>query len=83
MLLGLPHRLSAADIDATEDYVGPGYGLISPGGREALDLMARIFSPYDLNPKGANPLSEILAECVDFERVAKAPIKLFVTATGA
>jgi NTE family protein len=48
----------------------------------ALDLMARIFSPYDLNPGGANPLSEILAECVDFERVAKAPIKLFVTATN-
>src|SRR6478752_9918066 len=40
----------------------------------ALDLMARIFSPYDLNPGGTNPLSEILAECVDFERVAKAPI---------
>ena len=48
----------------------------------ALDLMARIFSPYDLNPGGANPLSEILAECVNFERVAKAPIKLFVTATN-
>ncbi len=48
----------------------------------ALDLMARIFSPYDLNPGGTNPLSEILAECVDFERVAKAPIKLFVTATN-
>jgi NTE family protein len=48
----------------------------------ALDLMARISSPYDLNPGGANPLSEILAECVNFERVAKAPIKLFVTATN-
>ena len=35
----------------------------------ALDLMARIFSPYDLNPQGANPLRDILADCVDFERV--------------
>jgi NTE family protein len=26
------------------------------------DLIARIFSPYDLNPHGANPLREILAE---------------------
>ncbi|MGA8435014.1 MAG: patatin-like phospholipase family protein [Methyloceanibacter sp.] len=47
-----------------------------------LDLMARIFSPYDLNPRGANPLRDILADCIDFRRVAKAPTKLFVTATN-
>ena len=47
-----------------------------------LDLMARIFSPYDLNPHGANPLRDILANCIDFRRVAKAPVKLFVTATN-
>src|SRR6476619_3700093 len=47
-----------------------------------LDLMARIFSPYDLNPRGANPLRDILADCIDFRRVAKAPMKLFVTATN-
>ena len=29
-----------------------------------LDLMARIFSPYDLNPHGANPLRDILANCM-------------------
>jgi NTE family protein len=44
--------------------------------------MARVFSPYDLNPSGINPLTEILAECIDFKRVAQAPIKLFVTATN-
>jgi NTE family protein len=47
-----------------------------------LDLLARIFSPYDLNPHGANPLSDILSACIDFERLAKAPIRLFVTATN-
>ncbi|HML90773.1 patatin-like phospholipase family protein [Methyloceanibacter sp.] len=47
-----------------------------------LDLMARVFSPYDLNPRGANPLSDILSACIDFERLANAPIKLFVTATN-
>ncbi|MFO7476788.1 MAG: patatin-like phospholipase family protein [Methyloceanibacter sp.] len=47
-----------------------------------LDLMARIFSPYDLNPHGANPLSDILSECIDFDRLAKAPILIFVTATN-
>src|SRR5262249_7017809 len=40
-LLGLPQRLTAADIDVREDYVGPGYGVITPGGREAIDLLAR------------------------------------------
>ena len=47
-----------------------------------LDLMARIFSPYDLNPQGANPLRDILADCIEFERLAAAPVKLFVTATN-
>ena len=48
----------------------------------ATDIMSRLFSPYDLNPKGVNPLREILAETVDFERLARAGIKLFVTATS-
>jgi 1-aminocyclopropane-1-carboxylate deaminase/D-cysteine desulfhydrase-like pyridoxal-dependent ACC family enzyme len=40
-LLGLPHRLTAADIDIREDYIGPSYGSVTAGGREALDLLAR------------------------------------------
>jgi NTE family protein len=48
----------------------------------ALDLAARLISPYDLNPAGANPLRGILAESIDFSRLARAPIKLFVTATN-
>lgn len=48
----------------------------------AFDLAARLFSPYDLNPWGANPLLGILTECVDFEGLRRAPIKLFVTATN-
>jgi len=48
----------------------------------ALDIAARVFSPYDLNPRGANPMRDILAECVDFTRLAQSPIRLFVTATN-
>ena len=48
----------------------------------AMDLMARMVSPYDLNPLGLNPLSAILAESIDFDRLARAPIKLFITATN-
>lgn len=47
-----------------------------------MDLLARTFSPYDLNPSGKNPLTEILAECIDFPRLTQAPIKLFVNATN-
>jgi len=48
----------------------------------AMDLMSRVFSPYDLNPIGFNPLRQILAESIDFERLAVSPIKLFITATN-
>ena len=48
----------------------------------AMDLMARLFSPYDLGPTGANPLRSILAELIDFDRMAQASIKLFITATN-
>lgn len=48
----------------------------------ALDLSARMFSPYETNPQALNPLRDILAECVNFDRFAQAPIKLFVTATN-
>ena len=48
----------------------------------AFDLMSRLFSPYDLNPHGFNPLASILEESIDFARLARSPIKLFVTATN-
>ena len=41
----------------------------------AMDLMARIFSPYDLNPHGANPLREILARSIDFKHSGRGPGK--------
>jgi NTE family protein len=47
----------------------------------AMDLMARLFSPYDMGPR-ANPLRDILTEIVDFDRLTRAAIKLFVTATN-
>ena len=48
----------------------------------ALDISARVFSPYDLNPGGSNPLRKILLESINFTRLASAPIRLFVTATN-
>jgi NTE family protein len=47
-----------------------------------MDIMSRLLSPYDLNPMGSNPLRAILAEAIDFKRLAQAPMKLFITATN-
>src|SRR6516165_2665532 len=44
------------------------------------DLMSRLFSPYDI-PVDYNPLRKVLAESIDFERLARSPIQLFITAT--
>lgn len=48
----------------------------------ATDLMARLISPYDLSGTGSNPLRTILAELIDFERLASGRIKLFITCTN-
>jgi NTE family protein len=48
----------------------------------AMDLASRLFSPYDLSPSGFNPLRDILADHINFGRLARAPVKVFVTATN-
>ncbi len=48
----------------------------------AMDLMTRLLSPYELNPLNINPLRDILAGLVDFDRVRCCDrVKVFVTAT--
>ena len=47
-----------------------------------LDLLARVFSPYDLSVGGPNPLMQVLSDTIDFAPLAIAPIKLFITATN-
>ena len=47
-----------------------------------MDLMSRVLSPYDLNPLDLHPLRSILAESVDFNRLVRSPIKLFITTTN-
>jgi NTE family protein len=48
----------------------------------AMDMIARVLSPYDLNPFRLNPLREILSACIDFDHLAGSPIDLFITATN-
>lgn len=46
------------------------------------DMMARMVSPYQLNPGGTNPLRQILEDVVDFARLPESPVRLFITATN-
>ncbi|KTD39110.1 esterase [Legionella nautarum] len=47
-----------------------------------MDIFSRLVSPYDIDPLGANPLHNILDQLIDFKRLARSEIKLFVTATN-
>ncbi|MEI9984897.1 MAG: patatin-like phospholipase family protein [Aliidongia sp.] len=51
---------------------------------QALDMLSRLFSPYELNPLNLNPLKDVLLEVVDFKllREQPSPIKLFLSATN-
>lgn len=44
--------------------------------------MASLWSPYDLNPLGLDPLRNLLVETIDFERIrAASPFELLIAAT--
>ena len=49
-----------------------------------IDLMTRLFSPYEFNPLNRNPLKNVLEESVDFAALknSRCPIKLFLSATN-
>ena len=48
----------------------------------AMDLMSRLWSPYDLNPFGFDPLRDILERSIDFQALQDSDINLFITATN-
>jgi len=48
-----------------------------------LDTLSRLVSPYQTNPLNLSPLSDLLAELVDFEGLRKGDgVRLFVSATN-
>lgn len=69
---------------AEEDYTAETIGNHAhpPLGFNAILALTRFFSPYQLNPFDINPLRDILAGQIDFERLnVECPIKLFIAAT--
>jgi NTE family protein len=48
-----------------------------------MDLISRMFSPYQLNPFNYNPLRNLLRPLIDFDALRAAPpFKLFINATN-
>jgi NTE family protein len=47
-----------------------------------MDIMSRLLSPYDLKPRGSNPLRKLLEDLIDFDRLKQSPVRLFVSATN-
>jgi len=48
-----------------------------------MDIMTRVFSPYETNPFNYNPLRKALEQVVDFEKLrAESPVRLFLSATN-
>jgi NTE family protein len=59
------------------------WSLDASPGFVALDLLSRLASPYDLNPWDVNPLRDVVAATIDFDRVNGCDAtKVFVTATN-
>jgi NTE family protein len=70
----MPENLLASNNAGTQTSTAPVL--------DALFSMARFYSPYQLNPFDINPLRDILASQVDFERIrSESTLKLFIAAT--
>ncbi len=53
-----------------------------PAAAAALEISTLIFSPYQFNPLGVNPLREFLADEIDFARLRReSAVRLFIAAT--
>lgn len=65
------------------DYFTGRWSLAGSPGYQWLDQLSRWLSPYQLNPLNVNPLREVVAGCVDLDRVNRCrATRLFVTATN-
>lgn len=65
-----------------DEIVSPGSMDYSPGW-QMMDLLSRLWSPYQMNPSNYHPLREILIDQIDFDMLRRASdVKLFVCASN-
>ncbi|PVB59880.1 patatin-like phospholipase family protein [Labrenzia sp. 011] len=66
---------------ATAQAVLGGLGIDIAMMRPLLETGMQMFSPYEFNPVGLNPLRNVIRNSIDISAVARSPIAFFVTAT--
>lgn len=59
-----------------------GWNMDASPGYVMFDLVTRVASPYDLNPFNLNPLRDLVVKLIDFDRVRKSKVKVFISATN-
>jgi NTE family protein len=77
-------ELSSRGIFTTSviDNANPQFGLEHSLGFMFVEPLTYFASPYQMNPFNFNPIKDLLAEAIDFERVRRqTAVKLFVSAT--
>ena len=75
-------RLSPVQRSPIDKLMG-NWSLDQSPGYHMMDMMTRLFSPYQLNPTNMNPLKKVLEDCVDFACVRHCnAIRLFISATN-
>lgn len=81
------HMADAARVSPLQptplDRLMPGWGMQYSPLYQWGEALLRLFSPYDINPLGINPLRATLRALVDFERLRRSPlVELYVSATN-
>ena len=70
-------------VPSAYDKANPSFGLEHSPGYLFMESLTYYASPYQLNPFNINPLRDLLAEAVNFERVRRQQlVKLFICATN-
>ncbi|MGO9331700.1 MAG: patatin-like phospholipase family protein [Steroidobacteraceae bacterium] len=65
------------------DKANPDFGLEHSPGYVFMESLTHFASPYQMNPFNYNPLKDLLAETINFERVRQCrAVKLFICATN-
>ena len=77
------HQVWKAIHDArVPDFLSNNPVLASLGTLPAVAGMGKMFSPYEFNPMGFDPLRKLLTEAIDFDRLRSAsPVELLIAAT--
>jgi NTE family protein len=69
------HKAGVPDLLRLNPFL---YGLTRSA---SMAQVASMWSPYDFNPLGFDPLRTLLAETIDFEKIRASPVEMLIAAT--